>query len=57
MESQHEQTGDGAKVWYNESKIQELKSFIGLSAREQVGITPPKQSNNKGGGKRIKGGK
>jgi len=41
----------------SESKIQELESFIGSSAPEQVQIFPPKQSNTKGGGKRIKGGK
>ena len=39
------------------SKAQELESFIGSSAPEQVQILPPKQSNTKGGGKRIKGGK
>ena len=41
----------------SESKIQELESFIGSSAPEQVEIHPPKQSHTKGGGKRIKGGK
>jgi len=41
----------------SESKIQELESFINSSAPEQVEIHPPKQSNTKGGGKRIQGGK
>jgi len=41
----------------SESKIQELESFIGSSAQEQVEIHPLKQSNTKGGGKSIKGGK
>ena len=34
----------------SESKIQELESFIGLSAPEQVEIHPSKQSHTKGGG-------
>jgi len=41
----------------SESKVQELESFIGSSAPEQVEILPPKQSNTKGSGKWIKGGK
>jgi len=41
----------------SESKISELESFIGSSAPEQVDILPPKLSNTKGSGKRLKGGK
>ncbi|KAJ8436710.1 hypothetical protein Cgig2_027381 [Carnegiea gigantea] len=41
----------------SESKAQELVSFIGSSAPEQVEILPLKQSNTKGSGKRIKGEK
>ena len=41
----------------SENKVQELESFIGSSAPEHVEILPPKQSNTKGSGKRIKGGK
>ncbi|XP_056685544.1 protein FAR1-RELATED SEQUENCE 5-like [Spinacia oleracea] len=40
-----------------ESKTQELESFIGSSAPKEVEILPPKQSNTKGSGKRMKGGK
>ena len=41
----------------SESKMSELESFIGSSAPDQIDILPPKQCNNKGSGKRIKGGK
>jgi len=34
-----------------------LESFIGSSAQKQVEIHPPKQSNTKGVGRRIKRGK
>ena len=41
----------------SESKIRELESFIGSSARERIDILPPKQCHTKGSGKRLKGGK
>lgn len=39
------------------SKVNELESFIGSSAPDQIEILPPKQSHTKGSDKRIKGEK
>jgi len=39
------------------SKASKLESFLGSTAPEKIEILPPKQSNTKGSGKRIKGGK
>ena len=41
----------------SKGKMNELDSFIGSSAHEQIDILPPKERNTKGSGKRIKGGK
>ena len=38
----------------SESKISELKSFIGSSASEQIDILPPRQCNTKGMGNDLK---
>lgn len=40
-----------------QSKIQELESFIGSTIPQKIEILPPKHVNTKGSGKRIKGGK
>ena len=41
----------------SESKINELESFIGSSASEQIVILPANLSNTKGSGKQLKGEK
>ena len=41
----------------SESKINELESFIGSGALEQIDVLPPRLCNTKGSGKRLKGGK